>query len=185
MIIEYVQHIVDIHPQLAAFYLILAKIIGAVLFFPGTPFTLIAGATFGVFWGSIISLIGNTLGALAAFFVARYFLKNYVERTLYIKYPKIKEYEHRFSQHGFATVVLLRLIPLFPFNALNYILGVTNVSARDYILGTVLGIIPGTIAFVYFGRALVMVSVFHIAFSVIAIIGLVYIGKQYEKKISK
>lgn len=185
MIIEYIQRIIDIHPQLAALYLILAKIIGAILFFPGTPFTLLAGATFGVLWGSIISLIGNTIGAVAAFLIARYFLRGYVKNTLYTKYPKIKIYEQRFLQHGFATVLLLRLIPLFPFNALNYILGVTSVSTKDYILGTAIGIIPGTIAFVYFGRALVMVSMFHIVFSVVAIIGLVYIGKHYEKKISQ
>lgn len=185
MIVEYVQHLVSIHPQLAALYLIVAKIIGAVLFFPGTPLTLLAGATLGVFWGSIVSLIGNTLGAVVAFLVARYFLKDYVETKLFLKYPKIKEYEYRFVKHGLATVILLRLIPLFPFNALNYILGVTRVSTRDYILGTAIGIIPGTIAFVYFGRALVMVSVFHILFSVIAIAGLVFIGKHYEKKMSR
>ena len=104
-----------------------------------------------------------------------------VTKTLFKKYPKIEEYEYRFFHHGFATVVLLRLIPLFPFNALNYLLGVTRVSAKDYIFGTMIGIIPGTIAFVYFGDAVRMLSPFHILASVLAIVGLIYIGKYYNK----
>ena len=170
------------YPELTGLTLILAKIVGAVLFFPGTPLTLLAGATLGVFWGSIVSLIGNTLGAVLAFFVSRYLLQKYVLKNILSKYPRIAEYEKRFSTHGLETVILLRLIPLFPFNALNYLLGVTRVTNRDYILGTAIGIIPGTIAFVYFGRSLVMLSALHIMLSVIAIIGLIYLGKMYEKK---
>ncbi len=182
MLIEYVKNLVTQDHQLTGVYLIAAKIIGAILFFPGTPLTLLAGATLGVWWGSLVSIIGNTLGAVAAFFIARYFLKDYVQAHAYQKYPKIRMYENRFFKNGFATVIFLRLVPLFPFNALNYLLGVTHVSARDYILGTAIGIIPGTIAFVYFGESLSMLSSFHIITSLTAIVGLVYIGKFYEKK---
>jgi uncharacterized membrane protein YdjX (TVP38/TMEM64 family) len=59
---------------------------------------------------------------------------------------------------------------------------VTKVKTKDYLIGTTFGIIPGTIAFVYFGNAITMLSPFHIISSVIAIIGLTYIGKYYEKK---
>ena len=169
------------YPSASALILILAKIIGAIILFPGTPLTLLAGATFGIVTGSIVSLIGNILGATLAFFVSRYFLQSYVKKKILSKYPKIADYEKRFSSHGFQTVVLLRLIPLFPFNALNYLLGVTQVSTRDYILGTAVGIIPGTVAFVYFGQSLAMLSIFHTGVSVVAIIGLIFIGKYYEK----
>ena len=182
MLLEHVQELIQMYPELSALVLILAKIIGAIIFFPGTPLTLLAGATFGVVWGSIVSLIGNIVGATIAFFISRYFLQKYVVKNILSKYPNIAQYEKRFSTHGLETVILLRLIPLFPFNALNYLLGVTRVSNKDYILGTVVGIIPGTIAFVYFGQSLAMLSVLHVAISVIAIIGLVYIGKMYEKK---
>lgn len=182
MLIEEIKHFIAMQPELTALYLILGKILGAILFFPGTPLTLLAGATLGVFWGSITSLIGNTLGATAAFFISRYVLRDFVVRTVYKKYPKIDEYESRFFSHGLATVLLLRLIPLFPFNALNYLLGITRVTTREYILGTSLGIIPGTIAFVYFGNALSMLSPFHIIMSILAIIGLLYIGKHYERR---
>lgn len=182
MIIEQVKHFVEQDPQLTALYLIIAKIIGAVLLFPGTPLTLLAGATLGVFWGSIVSVIGNSLGATLAFLISRYFLRNYVSKTIYTKYPTIQKYEARFFNRGLLTVIILRLIPLFPFNVLNYLLGVTRIKTKDYIIGTVFGIIPGTIAFVYFGKAITMLSPFHIISSLIAIVGLTYIGKYYEKK---
>jgi len=185
MLVENLKMFIERDPELTAVYLILGKIIGAVLFFPGTPLTLLAGATLGVFWGSVVSLIGNTIGATAAFFVSRYFLKDYVTTTLYKKYPKIEKYEYRFFNHGLITVILLRLIPLFPFNALNYLLGVTSVTAREYIIGTAIGIIPGTIAFVYFGNAIGMLSPFHIVISILAIVGLTYVGKYYEKNMEK
>ena len=182
MVIEYISHFISLNPELSALYLICAKIIGAMLFFPGAPLTLIAGATLGLYYGSIISLIGNVLGAAAAFFISRYFLRGYVTKNIYKKYPKIKDYENRFFSNGLLTVLFLRLIPLFPFNALNYLLGVTRVSTKDYLIGTTIGIIPGTIAFVYFGESLRMLSPFHIILSVLAIIGLTYVGKHYEKK---
>jgi uncharacterized membrane protein YdjX (TVP38/TMEM64 family) len=166
----------------AAVYLIIAKIIAGATFIPGTPLTLISGALLGTFWGSVVSIIGNTLGALLAFIIARYLLGNFIQDKLVKKYPKIKEYENKLFQNGFLTIVFLRLIPLFPFNALNFILGVTRVSFKDYFLGTLIGIIPGTIAFVYFGESLKMLSIYNIALAILAIIGLSYLGKFWKLK---
>jgi uncharacterized membrane protein YdjX (TVP38/TMEM64 family) len=180
MIIEYIKAFVSRDPELTAVYLIAAKILGAVLLFPGTPLTLLAGATLGVFWGSIVSLIGNTLGAIAAFVISRYLLRDFFYKKVYLRYQTIQKYEDRFFKKGLATVVFLRLVPLFPFNGLNYALGVTQVKLRDYAIGTFFGIIPGTIAFVYFGDALSMLSPFHIITALIAIAGLVFVGKYYE-----
>ncbi|MEN9852257.1 MAG: hypothetical protein RI996_200 [Candidatus Parcubacteria bacterium] len=182
MIIEQVKTFITQDPELTALYLILAKIVGAILLFPGTPLTLLAGATLGLFWGSIVSIIGNTLGAIAAFVISRYFFRTFFEQKVYAKYPTIQKYESRFFSHGLSTVIFLRLVPLFPFNGLNYALGLTQVKLRDYAIGTFFGIIPGTIAFVYFGEALAMLNGFRIITALIAIIGLIYIGKRYEKR---
>jgi uncharacterized membrane protein YdjX (TVP38/TMEM64 family) len=152
------------------------------VFFPGTPLTLLAGATLGTGYGFLVSLIGNIFGATLAFFIARYVLRDYVSSHIIKRYPKIQEYEKRFFEDGLRTVILLRLIPLFPFNVLNYALGVTRVRTKDYIIGTTLGIIPGTLAYVYFGDALRMLSVVNIVIALSAIIGLIYIGKKYEKR---
>jgi uncharacterized membrane protein YdjX (TVP38/TMEM64 family) len=181
MIIQHIQSLVALHPHYSAIILISAKILGALTLFPGTPLTLLAGATFGFALGSFVSLIGNVLGATAAFLVSRFVLRDYVTKNILLKYPTIEKYEKRFLSRGLKTVILLRLIPLFPFNVLNYLLGVTQVSTKEYIIGTTIGIIPGTLVFVYFGESLRMLSIFHVVVSVVALIGLIYVGKHYEK----
>jgi uncharacterized membrane protein YdjX (TVP38/TMEM64 family) len=181
MLVEQIKYFIEQDPGLTAVYLIVAKIIGAILFFPGTPITLLAGSALGVFWGSIVSIIGNTIGAIAAFVISRYFLSDFFYKKVYVRYPTIQRYEERFFKNGLSTVIFLRLVPLFPFNALNYSLGLTRVTLKDYCIGTFIGIIPGTIAFVYFGDAIAMLSAFHVVSSVAAIVGLVYLGKYYKK----
>jgi uncharacterized membrane protein YdjX (TVP38/TMEM64 family) len=184
MFLEYLQELVMQHTEYAALLLLLAKILGAILFVPGAPLTLLAGALLGTWNGFLVSLIGNILGATCAFLIARYALRNFVQEKLLNKYPKIKAYEDRFFTRGLHTVIFLRLIPLFPFNAINYALGVTRVSTKDYILGTAVGIIPGTFAYTYFGESIAMLSPLNITFAVLAIVGLVYVGKlgkRYEK----
>jgi uncharacterized membrane protein YdjX (TVP38/TMEM64 family) len=182
MLVGQIKYFIEQDPGLTALYLIIGKVVGAVLFFPGSPLTLLAGATLGVFWGSVTSIIGNTLGAILAFVVSRYALKGYVRKTLYTKYSKIKAYEDRFFKHGIRTVIILRLIPLFPFNALNYLLGVTQVTLYEYSVGTALGMIPGTLVYVYFGNSIAMLGVSHIIFSGIALGLLIYFGKSYQKR---
>ena len=161
----------------AGIYLIIAKIISGVLFIPGSPLTILAGATLGLFWGTIVSVIGNVLGATLAFLLARYLLKDFVQNKILKKYPKINEYEDKLFKKGFHTVFFLRLIPAFPFNALNFVLGVTEVKFKDYFFGTLIGIIPGTFAFVYFGESLKMLNIYSIALAIVGIVGLGYIGK--------
>ncbi|MEN9551978.1 MAG: hypothetical protein RI935_355 [Candidatus Parcubacteria bacterium] len=177
---ETLQLLVAEYPHYAALILIVGKVIGAIAFLPGTPLTLLAGATFGVWYGTLISLVGNIVGATFAFLIARYVMRGYVAKHLLSKYKKLETYEEKFFKEGMKTVLLLRLIPLFPFNALNYLLGVTRVSTRDYMIGTSIGIIPGTFAFVYFGESLAMLSPINIALAVIAIAGLVLIGKKFK-----
>ncbi len=105
-----------------------------------------------------------------------------MQRKILLKYPKINHYENALSRNGFFTVVFLRLVPLFPFNALNPILGVTDIRFKDYFLGTLVGIIPGTFAFVYLGEAFKMLSVWNIFFAVLGIFGLGFIGKFWKLK---
>jgi len=168
-------------PYIVSFYLLLGKIIGSILFFPGTPLTLLAGATLGVFWGTVVSLVGNTLGAALAFLFSRFLFQDLVKRKIVSRYKKISSYEEAFFEKGLSTVLFLRLIPLFPFNVLNYALCVTRVSFKDYFLGTFLGIIPGTFLFVYFGDSVAQFNYVHIIFSLIGILGLSYGTKKYYK----
>lgn len=171
-------------PIAASFILIGLKIISAVLGLPGTPLTLLSGSLFGKLIGTIIALIGNTIGAACAFLLSRYVFRDYVEKNILPKYPKIKEYDKKLQQKGFSTVVALRLIPLFPFNALNFLFGVTSVPFKQYVVGSFIGMIPGTFIFVYFGQSLRMLSPFNIALAILGIVVLTYLGRKYEKHFS-
>ena len=169
-------------PLMSALILIGLKSISAPLGFPGTPLTLIAGSLFGNIFGTIIALIGNTIGATLAFLLSRYVLRDYITNKFGSKYPRIGEYDQKIKEKGFTTVIALRLIPLFPFNALNFLLGITSISLHKYVIGSFIGMIPGTFLFVYFGESLRMLSPTNIFFAVVGIFILTYLGRLFEKK---
>ena len=118
-------------------------------FLPAFILTLGAGILFGVWLGSIYVFIGATFGSIAAFLIGRYLARDWVAKKI-AGNDKFKAIDRAVGKEGLKIVLLTRLSPAFPFNLLNYAFGVTGVSARDYIIGSI-GMIPGTIMFVYIG----------------------------------
>lgn len=183
--IEFVKNIEtskDINPIGVAVILITFQTLTAPLGFPGVPITILIGTLFGFFFGTIIALIGSILGGSLAFLLSRYVLQNYIQKKILSRYPKIRRYERKLTQQGFATVFALRILPIFPFNTLNFLLGATNVSFKKYVLGTFAGILPGTFLFVYFGDSLRILSTANIILAMIGIAILTYLSVFYEKK---
>ncbi|PCI40407.1 MAG: hypothetical protein COB53_01170 [Elusimicrobia bacterium] len=129
---------------------ILLYITSTVAFLPGSILTLGAGAVFGVVWGSIYVSIASTLGATAAFLVGRHLARDWVEGKLE-SFPKFKAVDSAVAEGGWRIVGLIRLSPAFPFNLLNYAFGLTQVKLRDYIVASWLGMMPGTVMYVYLG----------------------------------
>jgi uncharacterized membrane protein YdjX (TVP38/TMEM64 family) len=123
--------------------------LATILFIPGSVLTLGGGAIFGLFRGSIYVLIAATIGATFAFLIGRYLSRDRISKLLE-KYPKFQAVDRAVGSEGFKIVFLTRLSPLFPFNLLNYAFGITQVSIKDYILGSI-GMIPGTVIYVYIG----------------------------------
>ncbi len=123
--------------------------LATILFIPGSVLTLGGGAIFGVFHGSIYVFIAATIGATFAFLIGRYLSRDRITRLLE-KYPKFQAVDRAVGSEGLKIVFLTRLSPLFPFNLLNYAFGITQVSIKDYILGS-MGMIPGTVMYVYIG----------------------------------
>ena len=123
--------------------------LATVLFVPGSIVSMGGGALFGVFWGSIYVFIASTLGATSAFMIGRYLSRHWVAKQLE-SHPKFKAIDEAVAKEGFKIVFLTRLSPVFPFNLLNYAFGVTQVSLKDYFLGS-FGMIPGSVMYVYFG----------------------------------
>ncbi len=124
-------------------------IIATIAFLPAFILTLGAGVLFGLWLGSFYVFIGATLGSIAAFLVGRYLARDWVAKKI-AGNDKFSAIDRAVGQSGLKIVLLTRLSPAFPFNLLNYAFGVTGVSARDYIIGSI-GMIPGTIMFVYIG----------------------------------
>ncbi|MBI5250425.1 MAG: FAD-containing oxidoreductase [Desulfomonile tiedjei] len=132
---------------LAGFY-----VLAAVLFLPGSVLTLGAGFLFGVPAGLATVWIGANLGACAAFLVGRTIAREWVAQKVKGN-AKFAAIDEALGREGFKVVLLLRLSPVFPFDLLNYALGITKVSFRNYALASLIGMVPGTLMYVYFGSA--------------------------------
>lgn len=129
---------------------ILIYIFACVFFIPGSILTLGAGVLFGVIKGSIIVSIAATLGATCAFLVGRHIARDWVAKKIQAS-PKFQAMDEAVAQEGWKIVGLTRLSPVFPFTLLNYAYGLTRVSLRDYFFASWVGMIPGTIMYVYIG----------------------------------
>jgi uncharacterized membrane protein YdjX (TVP38/TMEM64 family) len=123
--------------------------LATVFFIPASLLTLGGGVIFGVTCGSLYTFVSAIIGATIAFAIGRYLSRDWVIEQM-AHHPKFKAIEEAVTRSGFKIVLLTRLCPIFPFNLLNYAFGVTQVSLKDYILGSV-GMIPGTIMYVYLG----------------------------------
>ena len=121
-----------------------------VLLVPGSVLTLGAGAVYGVLYGSLIVSLASTLGATAAFLVGRHLARAAVARRVSGN-PRFAALDQAVADEGWKIVVLTRLSPAFPFTFLNYAFGLTRVPLRDYTLASWLGMMPGTVMYVYLG----------------------------------
>ena len=115
------------------------------LLLPGVWASMLAGALYGTWWGSLIVFVGACLGAEIVFLLGRGWLRNWARRRLAAT-PKLQQVEQAVSREGLRLVLLTRLSPAFPFSLLNLAYGLSEVSLRDYSIGLV-GILPGTVLF--------------------------------------
>ena len=130
-----------------------AYAIACVLFVPGSILTLGAGFLFGVVQGTVAVSVGSVLGATGAFLVGRTLLRGWIERRI-TAYPRFQAIDRAVGEKGFKIVLLVRLSPIFPFNLLNYAFGLTKVRLWQYVLASWIGMLPGTLMYVYLGSAL-------------------------------
>jgi uncharacterized membrane protein YdjX (TVP38/TMEM64 family) len=130
----------------------LAYIPAAVLFVPASVLTLGAGFVFGVAKGTVIVSLGSTAGAAAAFIVARTAGHDWVVGRL-ARYPAVDAIGRAVESEAFKVVLLTRLSPLFPFNLLNYAFGLSSVPFKTYVLASWIGMLPGTLMYIYLGSA--------------------------------
>ena len=125
--------------------------IATVFGIPGTILTLSSGALFGPFLGTLWTVIGATLGATGAFLVARFVAGDWARRQ-FEKGDRLRQLSQGIEQDGFWFALSIRLAPVFPFNAVNYLFGLTPIKLPTYILATAIGIIPGSFAYNWLGQ---------------------------------
>src|SRR5262252_8558318 len=145
---RYVQGLGALAPVVVAF----TYVVTTVLFIPGSALTIGSGTLFGLRTGLLVVFVGANLGALCAFLLARTLLREKVARWAEGN-PKFHALDLAIGRQGFKMVFLTRLSPAFPFNLLNYLLGVTAVKTGAYVLANLLGMLPGMFLYVYIGAA--------------------------------
>ena len=124
--------------------------VATVLFLPGSIITLVGGALFGPLWGVLYNLTGATIGATAAFMISRYLVADWVEQK---SGPRVRHLKTGVEAEGWRFVAFVRLVPLFPFNLLNYALGLTRIQVSHYVATTYIAMLPGAVAYTYLGYA--------------------------------
>jgi uncharacterized membrane protein YdjX (TVP38/TMEM64 family) len=124
--------------------------IATVIGIPATLLTLAAGALFGLLEGTLWTVIGATLGAIGAFGTARFVARDWAKRQ-FEKGDRLTKLDQGIQKNGFWFALSIRLAPIFPFNAVNYLFGLTSISFSTYALATLVGIIPGTFAYTWLG----------------------------------
>lgn len=141
---------IETHRMLAWVAYVGAYVVATVLLMPGSVITLVAGFVFGLPLGIALVSAGSVLGAVSAFLVGRFFAREWVAQRI-AKLPRLHALDMATHHEGFTIVFLARLSPVFPFNLLNYAFGLTAVRLRDYFLASWIGMLPGTILYVYLG----------------------------------
>lgn len=152
--------------------------IAPVFMIPGTFISFIAGVAFGGFYGTIYTVIGATFGASAAFLTARHLGRDFIEGLLK---GRLKIFDEGAERHGFKAVLFVRLIPLFPFNMVNYGAGLSKIKFKDFFLATLIGIIPGTFAYVNLGNSITDIRSWRFALAIAFLILLIIIPLLYKR----
>jgi len=126
----------------------LIYIIGTLFFLPGSVLTLLGGALFGPVWGTLYNLTAATIGAMLSFLASRYLASDWVAKKTG---GRMKQLINGVENEGWRFVAFTRLVPLFPFNLLNYALGLTKISFTQYSIATYVCMLPGALAYTYLG----------------------------------
>lgn len=129
---------------------ILIYLVAPALFLPGSPLTIASGVLFGPVWGTVYSIVGATGGATIAFIIGRYFGREWVERKASGRLKAIKD---GVEEEGWRFLAFTRLVPLFPFNLLNYVFGLTRIPLPHYVIVSFICMLPATAVYAYLGYA--------------------------------
>ncbi|GAA0091931.1 TVP38/TMEM64 family protein [Paraclostridium bifermentans] len=150
-------------------YIIMFALVPLTLF-PDSILAIGGGIIFGLYKGYIYTLVGALIGASLSFYISRKLGRNFVKK---ITKEKLDYIEEMINTKGFFVILLLRLIPLFPFDVISYGAGITNIKYRDFIFATIVGTIPGILVFTNIGAQSVDIGSNSFYLSIMALILLI------------
>ncbi|MEZ0537947.1 TVP38/TMEM64 family protein [Caldicellulosiruptoraceae bacterium PP1] len=161
-------------------FLIIYSIKSFVVFIPAGVFMLAAGLTFGTLKGGIILIIGTLLSSTIGFIFSRYFGKEYIQKRINQKTSAISDL---IKSKGFLIILLLRLVPILPYDVINYASGVSKIKYKDFILATFLGTIPACFLYAFLGENILKPFTRNFNISLISVILLSLVPIIFSKKI--
>ncbi len=184
---ETLRQLVAGYGMLAPLVYMLIYTVAPVLLLPGLPITIAGGILFGPFWGVVYTIISATMGACLAFLVSRYVARDWVERKL--RSPRWRRLDEGVEKQGWKVVAFTRLIPLFPFNLLNYAFGLTKIGFWPYAAATFICMLPACIAYIVFSSSLLdlfrgkVSAAFVIGIVLVILVSLIpFLYRRYRKK---
>ena len=132
--------------HLSTFLYVLILTVLPLFLFPDSVIVMAGGMVFGLFWGTILTSVGSLIGALLAYYIAKYFGSGFVK-----KFVKVDLVDITSGRSGFFLILILRLVPLFPFKVVSYSAGLADVDVREFSFATLIGSMPGILVYVNLG----------------------------------
>ncbi len=147
---DFLVHYLQMYGYGAVIIFLIAYILLTIIGIPGTLLTVAGGYVFGLSWGTFWSVLGATLGAMGAFWTARYLLHDWIKHR-FGHHPTLARFNQAVTHRPLAFVLAVRFAPISPFNVVNFLFGLTPIQWLPYFIGTFIGIIPGTLAYTWLG----------------------------------
>lgn len=161
-------------------YIIMFTLIPLTLF-PDAILAIASGTIFGVFWGTVYTMIGALCGASLSFFIARFLGREWVLKLIR---HKAQWFDDGVEKQGFLIILIMRLVPLIPFDIISYGAGLSKIKYSDFMMGSMLGIIPGVVIYVNLGDKALDVHSPAFMISIALLIGLFSLSYLIKKKYS-
>ncbi|MFT9495115.1 TVP38/TMEM64 family protein [Anaerosolibacter sp.] len=164
-------------------YIIMFTIVPLTLF-PDSVLAIAGGMCFGLFWGFVYTMIGALCGGTLSFYISRLVGKNFIKKILK---KDLGDLSNTIEEKGFLIILVLRLIPLFPYDIISYSAGLSNIKFRDFLVATIFGTIPGIIVFTNVGDKATEIGStgFYISISLLVILLIASVGLKNKISLRK
>lgn len=180
--ISELKNIIGEHKIFAPIIYIICFCVLPIFLFPVPILAIVAGALFGLFMGSFYTILGAMINSVLMFYVAKFlgskFISNFIQNSNYKLLYSLNQ-----NKHMFNLILILRLMPLVPYNVLNYACGLMNINIKDYVFATFIGIVPATFIMVNLGEKMLNINSSEFIMACILMILLIFLSNFGAKKL--